>query len=135
MTYFGTASFPFAESCFLFESCNALDACVDCFTEEPACYDKFCRAPLQGAIGDNLLQVLGEVEEESVCEEACDTEEQCSFYTYFRANASLFSSTCYLLKELGEPLVACADDTCVTGTPGCQVVNVVPNYVLMFICS
>ena len=58
-TYFGPAGFPFADSCLFFSSCEKLDPCSDCFTEETSC--KFCNAAVEGNLGSNLISVIGNI--------------------------------------------------------------------------
>ena len=56
-SFFGPASFPFANSCLLFDSCTSMDECTDCYTEELVCYPQYCDAPVEGSLGENVLQV------------------------------------------------------------------------------
>ena len=95
------------------------DACEDCYTEDLGCYN-FCAAPMEGALDDNLIRVLDDIKYEGLCEESCQDDELCRFYTYHRANSSLYPSTCFLLSEIREPIRACDGDTCVSGTPSCE---------------
>ena len=61
-SYYGETSFPFIETCLLFDSCPVLNPCTDCLTEELDCFDAFCEAPVEGSLGDNLIQVLGNID-------------------------------------------------------------------------
>ena len=119
-SYYGPTSFPFIETCLLFSSCPVLDPCTDCFTEELDCFDAFCEAPVEGSLSDNLIQVLGNIEDELYCKYECQSEDRCKFYTFHRENATLQPSTCYLLSALREPLLECQADTCISGTPNCE---------------
>ena len=51
--------------------------------------------------GDNVLGFIDDVDSEDLCSTSCLENELCKIYTYHRANSTLFSSTCYLLSELG----------------------------------
>ena len=73
-TYFGPSGFPFTNSCLFFSSCEKLDQCSDCFTEETSC--KFCNAAVEGNLGSNLISVIDDVSDEGHCDESCQLEEQ-----------------------------------------------------------
>ena len=80
-SYFGSQGFPYINSCLMFRSCSILESCSDCVTEDIACSNP-CSAPIEGAVGDNLLQVVGDVQNEYDCEHACHDNPECKFYTY-----------------------------------------------------
>ena len=69
--------------------------------------------------GDNLIEIWDNVEDEALCEDRCRLTSGCNFYTYHRLNSTLFSSTCFLLTELEEPVVPCEGSTCSSGSPDC----------------
>ena len=46
------------DACVFYDSCSVLDECEDCYTESLGCYD-FCAASVEGALGDNIISVLG----------------------------------------------------------------------------
>jgi hypothetical protein len=117
-TYFGPTSFPFADTCILYSTCKNLESCTDCKTEDIFCI--FCSAPVEGGLGENLVGVLDDTAEESVCEASCLSEDACSFYTYHLPNATAFPKTCFLLSSLEEPIRACDDGTCSTGSSSCE---------------
>ena len=119
LTFFGPASNPFYNDCFLYSTCETLDPCVDCYTEAVVC-TQFCTAPVEGSMGDNIVGVVDDVQNETICEGSCRKEEACMLYTYHRPNSSLFPSTCFLLTGLEEPIMPCEDGTCVTGLPDCS---------------
>ena len=119
-THFGPNSFPFVNTCLLFNGCEKLNECDGCFTEDIECTPIFCDGPVEGTLGDNLIQVLPETEDEPLCKDACDSEEECKFYTHHSNNSTLFPSTCFLLKAIQEPIVQCTNGTCTTGSSNCQ---------------
>ena len=118
-SYYGSAGFPFVDSCLLFSSCEKLDPCTDCFTEAKEC--AFCEAPVEGSLGSNLISVIDDVSEKEHCIESCRSEELCSMYTFHTANSSTYPSTCFLLSAIGEPIMPCQEDSCQTGFPNCDV--------------
>ena len=75
---------------------------------------------MEGALGDNLISVLGDVKDERLCSESCEEDALCRFYTFHRDNSTLYPSTCFLLSEIREPIRACDGDICVSGTPNCE---------------
>ena len=85
------------------------------------CNNKFCTAPVEGVLGDNIIKIVDDVENERICEANCQMEEACEIYTFHLPNSSFFPSSCFLLTALGEPIRPCEDSgTCVSGTPGCD---------------
>ena len=58
------------------------------------------------------------VELEQTCKNKCIQNDNCSFYTYFHGNDSLYHETCALLTEILPPIQDC--DTCVTGPVDCS---------------
>ena len=119
-TYYGSAGFPFVDSCLYFSSCQNLDPCEDCVTEDVTCATPFCTAPIEGTLGGNLVSVIDNVESEVMCDLSCRQEEQCAVYTFHRSNDTTYANTCFLLSALGEPIRECEADTCVTGLPNCE---------------
>ena len=77
-SHFGPLGFPYPDSCFLFSDCGTLASCDDCFTESVGC-SRFCSAPVQGVLGDNVIETLLDVSSETSCEEACAAEDQGRF--------------------------------------------------------
>ena len=116
-SYFGKTGVPFVETCILFSECSVLDSCEDCFTKEVEC-GIFCNAPVEGAIGENLIDFVSEVSE-AACEAECTIREECNYFTYHWDNSTTFPATCFLLEELLEPITHCEDGTCISGSPGC----------------
>ena len=111
---------PFADTCLLFNDCQVLSPCQDCFVEEVDCI--FCTAPVEGRLGDNLVRIVDDVVE-AACEAECKVEADCHFFTYHWSNSSLYPSTCFLLTDLMDPISPCQDDdgsSCISGSPNCE---------------
>ena len=98
--------------------CAVLDPCTDCYTEDVKC-GLFCDAPLEGILGDNLIDFVLDVSAEA-CEAECNILPECNFYTHHDGNSLTYPDTCFFLTELREPLTQCEDGTCVSGSPNCQ---------------
>ena len=121
LTYFGSAGFPFVDSCLYFSSCQTLVECDDCTTRAPTtCRTPICSASIQGPLSSNLITVIDNVDSEEECDSSCVLEDQCAVYTFYRSNDSTYPSTCFLLTELGLPIRECEGETCVTGLPNCE---------------
>jgi hypothetical protein len=129
VSYFGPVGFPFIKSCLYFSSCNTLDICEDCVTQDLAssCIT-YCSAPIEGTLGANLISVIGDVSDESTCKQRCLEEGTCSVYSYYWANSTSSPETCFLLTNVGSPVRECADSTCVTGLPDCEGSDPICSY-------
>ena len=81
----------------------------------------FCNAPVEGQLGsDNLIDIVADINEGD-CEDLCDVEDQCKFFTFHFSNSTLYPSTCFLLSEIREPITACQEvGTCTSGSPNCE---------------
>ena len=79
-------SFPFSETCFLFSTCDEVLDCTECTTEANSCpeEEKLCSGPVEGTLGQNIVEFLPDVESESACLDACSAHSNCSFYTHHR---------------------------------------------------
>ena len=79
-------SFPFSETCFLFSSCDEVVDCPECTTEANSCpeEEKLCSWPVEGTLGQNIVEFLPDVESEAACLDACSAHSNCSFYTHHR---------------------------------------------------
>ena len=73
-----------------------------------------CTAPITGLAENNIIQEIADVDCEGKCLTKCLLEDQCTFYTYYRKNDTLFSGSCFLLSALKDP-VECQGNTCATG--------------------
>ena len=65
-SHYGPDGYPFVDSCLLFNNCEVLEPVDDCFTEEVEC-SRYCNAPIEGVLGDNLINFVT-----SVSEAACE---------------------------------------------------------------
>ena len=65
-SHYGPDGSPFVDSCLLFNNCEVLEPVDDCFTEEVEC-SRYCNAPIEGVLGDNLINFVT-----SVSEAACE---------------------------------------------------------------
>ena len=82
--------------------------------------DVFCNAPVEGQLGgESLIDTVADINE-AECENLCDVEEQCQFFTFHFSNSTVYPSTCFLLREIQEPIVPCQDETCTSGSPNCE---------------
>ena len=117
-SYYGQAGVPFQDTCILFSDCATLDPCQDCYTEDVKC-GLFCDAPVEGILGDNLIDFVLDVTEAD-CEAECNILPECNFYTYHNGNSSTYPDTCFFLTELREPITYCEDGTCKSGSPNCK---------------
>ena len=79
----------------------------------------FCNAPVEGILGENVIDIVPGVSE-AACEAECEVEEQCQFFTFHFSNSTVYPSTCFLLSEIQEPITACEDETCISGSPNCE---------------
>ena len=117
-SYYGPEGFPFADTCLLYSNCTTLEPVDDCFTEELGC-SRFCHAPIEGLLGENLIDFIPELSE-AACEAECEIREECHFFTYHWSNSSTFPNTCFLLTEIQEPINVCPENTCVSGGDNCE---------------
>ena len=121
VSYFGPLGFPFVDSCLYFSSCDILNPCENCTTQDLSSYCiTYCSAPIEGTVGANLISVIGDVSDESTCKQMCQEEAPCSVYTYHWANSTSSPKTCFLLTNIGSPVRECADNSCATGLPDCE---------------
>ena len=50
----------------------------------------FCSAPVEGGLGENIIDVMPQIENEQDCEWECEWKDNCTFYTYFTSVSALF---------------------------------------------
>ena len=70
LTYYSRDSFPLQEMCFLFTSCNTTNTCSHCSSESRDCY-YVCGGSRVGAIDNNHLETVADVESEVHCKDLC----------------------------------------------------------------
>ena len=78
--------------------------CEDCLTEQLDCTAPFCTANVEGALENNVVGLVDDVDNEQLCESSCRMEEDCNVYTYHQPNSTLFPSACFLLTQLVDPI-------------------------------
>ena len=117
-SYYGPNGSPFVDSCLLFHHCETLEPADDCYTEEVGC-SRYCHAPVEGVLGENLINFVPMVSE-AACEAECEVEEECRFFTYYWPNSSANANTCFLLRDVKEPITICQDDSCISGSDNCE---------------
>ena len=120
-SYYGLAGAPFRSTCLLFRDCSVLSPVEDCVTEETECATSasFCYALVEGTLGDNVIDIKPDVSE-AACEAECEVEEECQFFTFHFSNATVYPNTCFLLSQIQEPITACQDQTCISGSSKCE---------------
>ena len=116
LTYFNASGDLFNEVCSTFSSCEETHSCTNCVSETKSC-NAICSKNFYGVIGNNLIDLVGDVDTESDCKKFCISTETCNYYTYFTED-DLNSKACVLLSSLMEPFQNC--DTCLTGPVDCK---------------
>ena len=116
-TYFGLESFPMQEVCLLFSSCGTEVPCEACVTETRDCY-RSCSSAYTGALDDNIVDMVPDVDSDVECRLQCQDAPGCSFYTHFSSADPLFPGLCMLLSHLSAPLQPC--DSCTSGPADCS---------------
>lgn len=117
ITYFDQDAFPAAEVCQLFRSCDRVNQCHNCVSQDLDCLDT-CGSNVVGRLNENILEVIPVAGSEADCKLACGSFAGCSFYTYFFPNDTLSPTSCFLLSEYLEPIQACS--TCSSGPGDCS---------------
>ena len=91
-SYYGQGGIPFVETCLLFNACSILEPAVDCKTEDIECLGLFCNATVEGRLGENLIDFVADVTM-TECEDECEVNEQCQFFTYHQPNSTVYPGT------------------------------------------
>ena len=116
-SYYGSHSFPFHETCMIFSSCSLLHPCDDCQTEDSYCY-RSCGDRIEGSIGNNLVELRPNVNNETECKFICQDNSECVYYTYHDQDDSGYPKVCLLLSSLEQPLTIC--ENCTTSPVSCS---------------
>ena len=116
ISYFGPKSFPFRNYCMLFANCQYLHACFGCQTVDKRCFGS-CTNNMEGAIVNNALEIISDVEDEPQCLGKCKTNADCKLYTYYKAFDRNYPKLCILQNSMEQPIQKC--DQCKTGVPDC----------------
>ena len=102
ITYFNASTFPIPKECRLYRSCEIVNDCANCVSENVDCFET-CGSNLVGLIDDNFITATPSIESELECKRYCVTHGGCSWYTYFWRNDTLNHGYCFLLTELLQP--------------------------------
>ena len=116
ISYFDENAIPFSNFCQLFKTCETVNNCSNCFTENIDC--RTCGANVVGALNENVQDIIPYIESEIECKILCLTKSTCSFYTYFFSNDTLYHKYCVLQTEFVLPAQPCT--TCVSGPVDCS---------------
>ena len=116
ITYFGANGFPLGNFCEIFKKCEKTLSCSDCTSETKGCY-KLCSKNIIGAINENFLEMIPDIESEDGCRDLCGDEPGCEYYTFYLEDDPYYG-TCFLLSSLQPPIQDCP--TCVTGPRNCD---------------
>ena len=81
LTYYGGNGFPLKYICQLFNSCDETLSCSECVSETKGC-NSLCSKNIVGAIGENMLDFIPNIESEGECRELCGEKSGCEYYTY-----------------------------------------------------
>ena len=116
ISYFGEDSAPFSHLCQLFTSCDAVNNCSHCVSENMACF-RTCGSNTVGDLDENVVDLITNVESELACKQLCLNTISCSFYTFYFPNDTLVANYCFLQTEFVGPAQPCT--TCVTAPIDC----------------
>ena len=117
LSYFDENATPVSGFCELFKSCETVNNCTNCYTENVDCI-KTCGTNVIGDLSENVEDVIPYIESEMACKKLCHGNSKCTFYTYFLANDTLYPRSCFLLTEFVYPAQPCS--TCITGPVDCR---------------
>ena len=117
ITYFDDSATPISHFCQLFKSCETVNNCSSCISENMAC-NRTCSKNLVGDLDENVLDVIPNIKSEIDCKQSCLAHPNCTFYTYFFPNDTIHHQYCFLQTELVGPQQPC--ETCITGPADCS---------------
>ena len=116
ISYFGDSAAPVSHLCLLFTTCETINNCSNCVSENMVCY-RSCSYNVVGDLDENIQDLLTNIESELTCKQSCLNVSGCTFYTYF-ANDTNFDQFCFLQTEFVGPAQPCS--TCSTGPVDCS---------------
>lgn len=122
--YFGPSSdFIPPSTCMLLSSCETKITRKDCVRGTTQDDDKcICSISYVGALGStNIVDLVGDVDDEVACKKLCSTNYLCKVYTYHNNQTSGEANMCFLLTDSGLQDQVDACDNCVTGPARCEV--------------
>ena len=120
ITYMDEDAVPLARACFLFKSCETVKDCdpIHCSSQNMDCY-RTCGSDFVGHLDENLIDALPNVENELDCKKQCSSTNNCTWYTYYPQNDTLYHQFCFLQSELLQPIQSCGGQ-CVSGPSDCS---------------
>ena len=117
ISFFGPNSFPLSNHCMLLKNCKKMHGCDNCHSINKNCFNS-CTNSINGRMANNTLEIIAEVQDETLCSASCQKNVNCKFYTYYTDTHSLFPQLCILQDNEQEPIKDC--DQCRSGIPNCQ---------------
>ena len=117
ITHFGADNFPLRNYCMLHRACSRLARCQNCTIGVELCFEK-CGASLEGALEENVVDIIPGMEDEVDCKALCRNETSCEAYTYHDRSDPALPGLCFLLTALVEPVRPCRH--CASGFPSCR---------------
>ena len=118
ISYFDDSAVPFSHLCQLFKSCDTVNTCSNCVSENMGCF-RSCSDNVVGDLDDNVLDTVPNTDSEMACKQWCLNTTDCSYYTYFFPNSTLFHNYCVLQTEFVAPAQPCS--TCITAPVDCSL--------------
>ena len=118
ISYFDDSAVPFSHLCQLFKSCDTVNTCSNCVSENMGCF-RSCSYNVVGDLDENVLDTVPNTDSEMACKQWCLNTTDCSYYTYFFPNSTLFHNYCVLQTEFVAPAQPCS--TCITAPVDCSL--------------
>ena len=79
ITYFDDSAAPISHFCQLFSSCDTVNNCTNCVSENMAC-DRSCSDNVVGDLDENIVDSLPNTDSETDCKRFCQNTTGCSHY-------------------------------------------------------
>ena len=79
ITYFDDSAAPFSHFCQLHSSCDTVNNCTNCVSENMAC-DRSCSDNVVGDLDENIVDSLPNTDSETDCKRFCQNTTGCSHY-------------------------------------------------------
>ena len=112
ITYFDDSAAPFSHFCQLLTSCDTVNNCTSCVSENMVCY-RSCSDNVVGDLDENVLDVVPNIDTQAECKQSCLSTPRCSFYTWY-----IYHRHCFLQSEFVGPAQPCT--ACITGPVDCS---------------
>ena len=91
-TWFGPSSLPYPHMCALYPHISRSIECSDCTAGPASCVCSFEHACMLHA--DMIIDIIDPVYDEVECQAYCRVDFDCSFYSWFDSNGTLFQVRC-----------------------------------------